>query len=85
MALRRFHDRYLMANAPSREFVSLYYRYSPPVAAFIAERPSARFATGEALTPLVYSVSHPQTALATVLALGLGGLLYRRRRENRQK
>ncbi len=84
MALRRFRDRDLMTNAPGREFVKLYYTYSPPVADFIAAHPSARFATRVALTPLVYSVSHPTSALALALILGLGvtGVAYRRRRQD---
>ncbi len=84
MALRRFRDRDLITNAPGREFVKLYYTYSPPVANFIAAHPSARFATRVALTPLVYSVSHPTSALALalVLGLGVGGAVYRRRRQD---
>jgi predicted outer membrane repeat protein len=34
--LRRFRDRRLLTNAPGRAFVRAYYRYSPPVASFIA-------------------------------------------------
>lgn len=81
MTLRRFRDRSLITNAPGRAFVKLYYTYSPPAADFIAEHPAARWAARAALTPVVYSVSHPGTALALALLLGVtGGAVYRRRR-----
>ena len=81
MTLRRFRDRSLITNAPGRAFVKLYYTYSPPAAAYIAEHPCARWAARAALTPVVYSVSHPGTALALALLLGVtGGAVYRRRK-----
>lgn len=51
--LRDFRDRYLMTNQLGREFVHLYYRYSPLVAASIAERPVLRLAVGILLLPFV--------------------------------
>lgn len=36
--LCRFRDKYLLTNAPGRKFVAFYYKYSPPIAEYIAKR-----------------------------------------------
>jgi len=51
--LQEFRDRYLMPNAPGKAFVSFYYRVSPPLAHWIAERPMARAAVRILLVPWV--------------------------------
>ncbi|MDX1764025.1 MAG: S8 family serine peptidase [bacterium] len=51
--LQDFRDRYLIPNKPGKAFVSLYYRVSPPLAQWIAERPLARAAVRILLIPLV--------------------------------
>lgn len=51
--LRTFRDECLVSSPVGRGFVSLYYRLSPPMARWIAERPWARGATRVALTPAV--------------------------------
>ncbi len=51
--LRRFRDRFLLSNAPGALFVRLYYRYSPPLADFIARHPVLRAVTRVVLYPLV--------------------------------
>ena len=61
--LRRFRDRHLLTNAPGRAFVDWYYRTSPPIATWIAEREWARAATRWALTPIVYAIKYPGLAL----------------------
>jgi hypothetical protein len=40
--LRAFRDRYLMAHSIGKKWVSLYYRYSPPMAGLIADHPAMR-------------------------------------------
>jgi hypothetical protein len=83
VALREFRDRYLLRSEPGREFVRLYYRYSPPVAGFIARHPAARFAVRAALSPVVYAVAYPLQAAAIVslaLAAALAGRRVRMRR-----
>jgi hypothetical protein len=51
--LRRFRDLYLMPYKIGRTFVSAYYRYSPPVADFIANQDILRMIVRCTLLPLV--------------------------------
>jgi hypothetical protein len=53
LALREFRDKYLMRNYLGREFVQNYYRYSPPIAKFISNRPILKRITRFLLKPLV--------------------------------
>lgn len=70
--LRSFRDRYLITNAPGRWFVTTYYRLSPPIAAWIAEREWARALTRGALTPLITAIRYPaESGLALLMASGL--------------
>lgn len=69
LTLREFRDRRLLTNAPDRAFVAWYYRVSPPLADWIAEREWARAGTRVLLTPIVLSVAHPLAALASLLLL----------------
>jgi hypothetical protein len=68
--LRDFRDRRLTTNAAGRAFVSLYYRYSPPLADFIGRHETLRAITRWSLTPVVYTVEYP-----VVLLLFPGGAL----------
>ena len=40
--LRQFRDNFLLTNAIGKDFVHLYYTYSPPMADFIAKHDSLR-------------------------------------------
>lgn len=51
--LREFRDRILMDFSAGRAFVDFYYRFSPPIARFIARHDSARAAVRVGLMPLV--------------------------------
>jgi len=51
--LRRFRDLYLMPNRIGRTFVAAYYRYSPPMADFIAEHDTLRTMVRCSLVPLL--------------------------------
>ncbi len=50
--LRRFRDLYLMPNRIGRTFVNAYYRYSPPMADFIAGHDTLRAMVRYSLVPL---------------------------------
>jgi hypothetical protein len=67
--LRHFRDDYLMTNAPGRAFVSIYYRFSPPLAHFIARYTILRSMTRLALTPLVVAVAHPLISVVSLFLL----------------
>jgi len=68
-SLRRFRDKYLLTNPWGRAFVSVYYRYSPPMADYIAQRPWARATARGLLTPMVLTVAYPGAALTLTLVL----------------
>ena len=73
--LRHFRDNHLLTNVPGRAFVTLYYRYSPPLAEFIARHAFLRGMTRMFLTPIIIAVIHPVTSVATLLFAVI--LLYR--------
>jgi hypothetical protein len=75
--LRRFRDRHLRRYAAGRMFTAWYYRNSPPLANFIAEHPGARLLARAMLTPIVYSVAYPGTALS-LLSLSIFVIIRRR-------
>ena len=79
-ALREWRDRVLLNSAAGRSLVELYYRYSPPLADFIAERPELRAAARALLWPLVVAVLHPMLAGACVVLFAFGLIARRRRR-----
>jgi uncharacterized repeat protein (TIGR01451 family) len=61
-ALQNWRDRVLLRNTTGRALVDLYYRYSPPIADVIAERPALRTAVRVLLWPVVMAVIHPLAA-----------------------
>jgi YVTN family beta-propeller protein len=68
--LRTFRDQYLLPNAGGAAMVAIYYKYSPPIAAFIKEHNSLRTPIKWLLTTVVYVVQYP-SHLALMLGLGL--------------
>jgi len=71
--LRRFRDFYLMPNSIGRAFVKAYYRYSPPMADFIAKHNILRTMVRWGLVPLIaasWMLLHFGT-LPTLLLMGL--------------
>ena len=51
--LRDFRDRFLMTNIVGKSFVNLYYKYSPPLAHFIAKHNNLRMIVRMTLFPFV--------------------------------
>jgi hypothetical protein len=51
--LRDFRDRFLITNFAGKSFVSLYYKYSPPLADFIAKHDNLKMVVRMTLFPLV--------------------------------
>jgi uncharacterized repeat protein (TIGR01451 family) len=73
--LRRFRDQVLMKSSAGRAFVAFYYRHSPPLAGYIADRPVARAAARMVLWPIVTVAARPvagSLVLAGVLILAAG-------------
>jgi hypothetical protein len=71
--LRRFRDFYLMPNSIGRAFVKAYYRYSPPMASFIARHDTLRTIVRWGLVPLIafsWMLLHLGLA-STLLLIGL--------------
>jgi hypothetical protein len=53
ITLRRFRDVHLLTNPIGRIFVKTYYRLSPPIAEFIAQKPILKAAVRSVLRPVV--------------------------------
>ncbi len=51
--LRAFRDRFLLTSEAGRWLVTIYYRYSPPVATWLEKHDSARTAVRILLTPVI--------------------------------
>lgn len=79
VTLREFRDHWLLTNAPGQAFVSWYYRVSPPLADWIAERDWARALVRGVLAPAVLAITYPAAAGAMLL-LAILLLACRRRR-----
>jgi hypothetical protein len=78
--LRRFRDLYLMPHSIGRAFVSAYYRYSPPMADFIADHHTLRLLIRWSLVPLIgisWMLLHVGVVYTLLLVLmGLSVLIF---------
>ncbi len=80
-SLRVFRDRFMMTNRPGRALVRFYYRHSPPLADFIAERDWLRAVVRGLLTPVVATIEYPGSMALLIFSL-IAAVLVRRRRED---
>jgi subtilisin family serine protease len=55
MVLRHFRDGSLLTNNAGRKFVQVYYKYSPPVADYIRDKPVLKTVVRGMLTPLIWT------------------------------
>ncbi len=76
--LRDFRDACLLTNGPGRAFVSVYYRFSPPIADFIREHEGLRFAVRAVLTPLVFALEYRLAALLIIMVFIAAILMIRK-------
>ncbi len=87
--LRDFRDRYLLTNQAGRSFVRLYYRYSPPVADYIAGRPVLRLVVRILLLPFIgmswLALNFDFSGLLLLTALGVMPCLLLRRAWSRHQ
>jgi len=65
--LREWRDKVLLTTGPGRWLVQQYYRYSPLVADFIAERGWLKALVRLALLPLILLISRPFAAIVALL------------------
>lgn len=72
--LRDFRDSILLTNSAGEAFVSLYYRYSPPMADWIAEHDAIRAVVRVALLPL-YGAAYFMLKLGLIQQLILTGIV----------
>jgi M6 family metalloprotease-like protein len=72
--LCEFRDRYLLTNTWGQKFVELYYKYSPPLADYIAEKDGLKLVVRICLIPLlIIALFMLKLGVATKL-LVIGGL-----------
>jgi len=57
--LRNFRDTYLLTNVLGKEFVNVYYEYSPPIASYIANHEYLRTFTRWILTIIISIFKYP--------------------------
>lgn len=80
MVLRHFRDNVLLQSELGTAFVKFYYKYSPPIADFIAQHDTLRMLMRLALTPLIFAVKYPLVT-AALFFLGVSILIARRVRD----
>ncbi len=83
VTLRIFRDKYLLTNTPGREFVKVYYRYSPLMAQLIRDNEVLRVFTRISLAPVIYFIEYPLLVIL-LFCLLVGIAVYRRARSTRR-
>lgn len=83
--LRQFRDSYLLTSDWGRAFVQAYYKYSPPIATYLAEHDVLRAVVRMTLVPvagLAYVIMYQPVflLLGFVMLFGFVGILIRKKR-----
>lgn len=79
--LRAFRDDVMLKFELGRSLVKKYYQYSPQLAHLISQHESLKLLTRLMLTPVVFAVAYPITAVIIIIAIG--AWLIRRQLRNR--
>lgn len=82
MVLRHFRDNVLLKSKPGTAFVEFYYKYSPPIADFIAKHDDLRMLVRIALTPVVFTAEYP-LLLFIIMVVVVGYCMVRRPRKSK--
>ncbi len=69
--LRQFRDTHLLTNRAGSAFVTLYYKYSPPIARVMGRSLPLRILGKGVIGPLVYAVGHLYLLLSLFCAVGV--------------
>jgi hypothetical protein len=78
MTLRQFRNEHLLTNKLGTKFVEAYYKYSPPIAAYIAEHDGLRSVVRVGLAPLVgfgWIAMNYGMVSALLILIGIGSLM----------
>ena len=76
--LRLFRNQFLLRSEAGREFVRFYYKVSPPIANFIAEREWLKTLVRGGLKPMVWAaeIAFRFGLMALLFVMGLSGLVF---------
>ena len=73
---RKFRDKHMLTNSPGRFFVRTYYRYSPPMADFIARHDNLRFVVRLGLSPLASACNLTLTSPGKFRLVSLAAFMF---------
>ena len=82
--LREFRDQYLITNKVGRYLVNGYYRYSPPIAHYIADKAWLKHIIRGFLWPVIYGLKYPFIALFTLILMFSAILKYMKKQRIRK-
>ncbi len=78
--LRDFRDTVLLTNIVGKEFVELYYEYSPMIARNIANSEVSKVVVRVILTPIVYAIKYPLYSLLLILSILMFRIQFNKRK-----